>query len=337
VIILSSLISKFFRNYLQNEKGYSQNTLESYSQCIQMLLSFCRTEKKINIDTIDLADFSQELILEFLTYLETIRGNSANTRNQRLAIIKSFFRYAASQQPCFLEVSQKVCAIGTKRIEQKIIKSLSLEEVIAIINMPDTSAKAGARDHFLLSLLYHTGARVQELCDIKIGDVVTEGLPQLQLTGKGKKVRIIPLQEETVSAMKHYMEFRVGAKDDEYLLLNARNAPITRSGVTYLIKKYTKQAAIECTSLEGCRITPHVFRHTNALHLIQSGVDVLIVKEWLGHKSLKTTMQYININIDMKRKALELFPAPISSSANQKPVWQEPDIIILLKKYSSVM
>ena len=119
---LSSLILKFFRHYLNNEKGCSKNTLESYSKCIQMLLNFCRTEKKMNIDTIDLTDFSQDLILEFLDYLEKVRGNGANTRNQRLAIIKSFFRYAANQQPSFLDTSQKVCAIGTKKLRVSLLK-----------------------------------------------------------------------------------------------------------------------------------------------------------------------------------------------------------------------
>jgi site-specific recombinase XerD len=289
----------------------------------------------MNIDTIDLTDFSQDLILDFLDYLEKVRGNSANTRNQRLAVIKSFFRYVASQEPSFLDTCQNVCAISTKKHARKLIKSLNIEEIKAIINMPDTSAEAGARDHFLLSLLYHTGARVQELCDLKIGDIVTEKIPQVELTGKGKKTRVIPLQKETVSAMKHYMNFREGAKEDEHLFLNSDKAPISRFGVTYIIKKHSKQAVLECPSLEGICITPHIFRHTNALHLIQSGVDVLIVKEWLGHRSLKTTMTYINIDTEMKRKALELFPSPISSSANQKPAWKEPRIMTLLKSCCS--
>ena len=218
-----------------------------------------------------------------------------------------------------------------KKVARKLIKSLNIEEIKAIINTPDTNTETGARDHFMLSLLYHTGARVQELCDIKIADVATGELPQVELTGKGKKKRIIPLQKETVSAMKHYLSFRDDSKTGEHLFLNSCKHPITRFGVTYIIKKHTKQAVTECPSLEKTSITPHIFRHTNALHLIQSGVDVLIVKEWLGHENLKTTMQYLSIDIEMKRKALTLFPAPVSDSANQKPIWKEPMIMTLLK------
>jgi len=332
---LGSIISKFFRNFLQNEKGCGKNTMESYCQGIQMLLNFCSNQKKMDIDTIDLTDFSQDIILDFLDYLENVRGNSTNTRNQRLSIIKSFFRYAASQQPTFLDISQKICAISKKKADAAIIKSLSIAEVKAIINAPDTSTEAGARDHFMLSFLYHTGARVQELCDIKISDITSGEFPQVKLTGKGNKTRFVPVQKETISAMTHYMCFRVNAKADEHFFLNSRKAPITRFGVTYIVKKYTKQAAKECSSLKNCNITPHVFRHTNALHLIQSGTDVLVLQDWLGHKWLATTMKYIKINIEMKRKALEQFPAPISSSANQKPVWQEPKIMALLKSCCS--
>jgi integrase/recombinase XerD len=302
-----------------------------------LLLNFCDTVKKIKLEKISLADFNVDLILDFLDFLENERANAVSSRNQRLAILKCFFRYLASQQPCFLDTCQKVSAIANKKAALKVIESLSKDEVKTIITIPNIATEAGARDQFLLSLLYNTGARVQEICDLKVGDIDTEGLPQVRLTGKGKKQRIIPLWQETLEAMRHYLSFRENTQGDEHLILNARKLPITRFGINYIIKKYTELAMGECPSLDGKNVTPHTFRHTNALHLIQSGVDVLIVKEWLSHKDLKTTIQYVNIDIEMKRKGLALCPAPIASSANQKPTWKEPGIIKLLKSFCCVM
>jgi site-specific recombinase XerD len=331
---LGLIVVKFFRNHLTNEKGLSANSIASYSDCLQLFLNFCSTELQVKIDALSLASFSETIVLNFLDYLEKKRGNSAKTRNQRLAVMKCFFRFVAGQQVSFLETCQKVCAISTKKTEHKIIQSLSQSEVKAILEVPDRNTARGARDHLLLLLLYNTGARVQELCDLKIGDINMKKPLQVQLTGKGKKQRITPLWEKTTEAVKHYLSFRENSGAQEHLFLNARGGGITRFGVTYIIKKYVKKAAAECSTLNDKNISPHTFRHTTALHLIQAGVDILTVKEWLGHKDIKTTMDYLEIGMEMKRQALELCPASFLGTTKAEAEWTKPSVLRFLQDLS---
>ena len=327
---LASLIVKFFQHYLPNEKGSSVNTIASYRDCLQLLLRFCYTERNIEIENISLSDLNTEVVLAFLKFLEDKRGNSANTRNQRLAVIKCLFRYMAREQADFLDTCQKVCAISTKKTDSKVIQSMSKDEVKSIVSMPNTGTMAGARDQAMLLFMHNTGARVQEVCDLKIGDITLEDA-QVLLTGKGKKQRVNPLWDESLKAIRHYLSFREEAKQGESLFLNNKGIHLTRFGVGYIVNKYVKQAALECTTLEQRNITPHIFRHTTALHLIQSGVDIVTVQHWLGHKSIKTTMNYVEIDIEIKRKALELYPAPISSSASQETEWKKPSVMKFLQ------
>lgn len=337
MITLGSLIVNFFRNFLVKQKGCSQNTIGSYSDCIRLLLCYACERFEVTVEKLDLEQLNDQLILDFLDYLEQERGNKANTRNQRLAVIKTFFRFLASQDPILTEVCERVCAISAKKTEHKVIVTLEQDEVKQIISVIDDATLLGARDKALFTFLYNTGARVQEAVDLNLSELRIEKPLQVVLTGKGRKQRIVPLYEETVSAIQRYLKLRRQAGiESEALFLNALGQRITRFGIGTIVSKHATQAARSCPSLQRKKVTPHIYRHTIALHLIQSGADISVVKEWLGHADLKTTSLYVTINIEMMRKALEACPPPAvpQTDGADKPIWHDHGILHFLEDLS---
>lgn len=336
---LGTLIVSFFRNYLANQKGYSANTIASYSDSIRLLLSYSCQRHGVSFDKMNLESITEELILDFLDHLEQERENAPTTRNQRLGAIKTFFRFLALQEPTATAVCERVCAISVKKTEHKVIGTLDDNETKAILNAAQSNAETltGARDQALLLMLYNTGARVQELVDANAADVRLEAPGQVCLTGKGKKQRVVPLYEETTKAIRHYFALRKAAGIElDALFVNARGKRITRFGIGHIVSLYAGLAGKSCPSIEKVNVTPHTFRHTIALHLIQSGVDISVVKEWLGHADIKTTSLYFDINIEMKRKALEACPPPVASLTPeaQTPRWHNPAVLAFLESLS---
>jgi integrase/recombinase XerD len=337
---LGALIVSFFRTYLANQKGYTANTIASYSDCIRLLLSYSCQRLDVSFDKLGLEMVSDQLILDFLDHLEASRGNATTTRNQRLGAIKTFFRFLALQEPTTTAVCERVCAISAKKTEHKVLATLENTEVETILAATQTSTDTlqGARDHALLLMLYNTGARVQELVGANVCDVRMEAPVQVCLTGKGRKQRVVPLYDETIHAIQHYLKLRKGTGlDHQALFTNARGARITRFGIGHIVSKYAALAARSDPCLSGKTITPHTYRHTIALHLIQSGVDITVVKAWLGHADIKTTSLYIDINTEMKRKALEACPPPPSAAQTpetEKPLWHNPTVLQFLQSLS---
>jgi len=333
-----NLIVNFFRNYLSKQKGYSPNTIASYSDCIKLLLAYCCKLLTLSFDKLDLDMINDELILNFLDHLEQERANKANSRNQRLAVIKTFYRFLASQDPTLTELCEKICAISVKKTEHKTINPLQEHEMDAIFDAVDMNTSQALRDNALLLCLHHTGARVQELVDLNLDHLNLEVPRQVIITGKGKKQRIVPLLKETVDAIKSYIEFRQKQNiKNEALFLNAKGMRITRFGILYTIQKYAKIAAQSCSSLKNKTVTPHIFRHTNALNLIQAGVDISVAKELLGHTDIKTTSLYVNIDLDMKRKALEkCTPSFLNNNKNCKPKWKNDTVDTFLQNLSKM-
>ena len=334
---LGSLLVTFFRNYLADQKGYSKNTIGSYSDCIRLLLCYACKHLGVSLDKFSIEMLSQELILNFLDYLEQERGNGPNTRNQRLGAIKTFSRFLALQEPTLTLACERICAISAKKVQHTVVATLDDNEVRGILGETETDTLLGARDQALLSMLYNTAARAQELVDLDLPDLRLEAPFQVLLTGKGRKERIVPLYEETVVAIKHYMDLRQQARiKHEALFLNNRGNRITRFGIGYVVGKHAGRAARECPSLPDKKVTPHTFRHTCALHLIQSGADISVVKDYLGHADVRTTHLYVDINVEMKRKALEACPPPYAPRTNQaqKPSWLDPRVMTFLKDLS---
>jgi site-specific recombinase XerD len=337
MITLGSLIVSFFSNYLAKQKGCRENTICSYSDCIRLLLSYACEKLSVTFDKLDLELLTDLLILDFLDHLEQRRGNKAKTRNHRLAVIKTFFRFLALHDPKLTAVCERVCAISPKNTEHKVIATLEKTEVVQILAGTQSDTLLGARDQALLTMLYNTGARAQELADLDVSDVRMDKPLQVLLTGKGRRQRVVPLYEESVTAIKHYLKLREREGiTSSALFVNVNGVRITRFGIAYIISKYAALAAHRLPSLWKKRVTPHTYRHTTALHLIQSGCDISVVKEWLGHADLKTTSLYLEIDIDMKRKALEACPSPASCQTKNpvQPIWGTPDILSFLQGLS---
>lgn len=328
---LGTSTKAFFRDYLQNERNYSPHTISSYSDCLRLLFKFWSHKSRRDIDIISMDDITYEFISDFIEYLSSERGSCANTCNQRLAIIKAFCRYLARNNPEYLRECERICAIRKKEVPHKIIEGLSEKEVNLIIKMPETTKLSGARDHALLLFMYNTGARAQEIVDLKIGDISRNNSPQALITGKGRKQRVVPLWDETIQAITRYLTARGSSLENknESVFLNAKGDAISRFGIGYLVDKYTSQAALQHAELADKHITPHTFRHTTALSLIRSGSDIVVVKEWLGHADIKTTMLYLEIDLKMRKEILENFPAPVSST-QQDAVWKQPTILAFL-------
>jgi len=332
---LSYLITHFFRSYLTNERGVSKNTIESYSDTLRVLITHQCEKRNKHPEELEIHMLDTESILEFLDYLERDRGNGASTRNQRLAALKSFFHYAARENPKLMLQNEQIQAVRSKKTDHKPPPSLTTEQVHALIDGIDTSTRIGLRDKALIQLLYNTGARVQEIADLKFSDLHAQAPLTITLTGKGRKTRTLPLWSQTLEHIQAYLQSREHAGiQSDHLFLNNKGEPITRFGIGRRIALHAKHAEKECPSLKELNITPHLFRHSTALHLIETGNDITIVKEWLGHASIKTTSQYIEVSIARKRNALEKLPAPGSSDPVEKPEWKEPDILDFLTSLS---
>lgn len=333
---MGTLVMKFFHNYLANERGVSGNTLLSYSDCVRLLLDYAAGRLCLSPDKLSFDGISDQLILDFLDHIEAKRGNVAATRNQRLAAIKTFFRFLARHEPTMLAACERVCAIRAKNVPHKVMETLNHQEVQAVFKGLDADTVHNARDRALLSLLYNTGARVQELVDLDVGNLRMDAPHHVKLLGKGRKERIVPLHEETVEDLRRYLDMRVDAGiSDKAVFLNEKGARLTRFGVSHIIKERVSDAAKHESSLADRKITPHTFRHTTALHLIQSGIDITVVKEWLGHTDVKTTSLYVEIDIEMKRKALDAFPPPVQpGTAYERPNWRKPGVMSFLHNLS---
>ncbi len=332
---LGHLIVSFFRSHLANHRGCSPNTIASYSDCIRLLLHYVCEQRQLPIDELSLEEITDERILGFLDHLEQVRGNSAVSRNQRLGAIKSFYRFLALQEPLLLPVCERVCAIRAKKTAHKLIPSLGTEQTQAILQAPDPGTAQGCRDRALLLMLHNTGARVQELCDLSVASLRLEKPAQVVLTGKGRKQRIVPLWPETVQALEQSILTRPqGHLRDQPLFLNLHGKPLSRFGVGYLVHRYTALAARRCPSLRTANVTPHTFRHTTALNLVQSSADIVTVRDWLGHADIKTTALYVQIDLETKRRALDQCPAPSLNPGTPKPEWTQPPILKFLAQLS---
>ena len=331
----SYLVSTFFTSHLAAERGLSPNTIASYSDCMRLLVIYTCERFAIEVEAIDMRMLDPDLILEFLDHLEKTRNNGPVTRNQRLAAIKAFFHFLARYVPELMLQNERIQTIKPKQTDHRPPPSLTLEEVAALIATPDPKTLCGARDKALLQIMYNTGARVQELANLTADDLRFENPPAVTLTGKGRKTRVIPLWQETISVLAHYLQVRKEAEiDSPHVFLNINDEPLTRFGIGRRLDKYVKIAAARCPSLQGRRVTPHVFRHTTALHLIESGNDITIVKDWLGHADIKTTSQYVEVSVERKRKALEKMPPPDGGRPPEMPQWKQPDLMKFLTKCS---
>ena len=332
-ITFSYLVTTFFTTHLGAELGLSPHTVSSYSDCMKLLINYLCERLEIAPESIDIQMISPERVLDFLDYIEKERGNATTTRNQRLAAIKTFFHFLARAVPELLHANERIQAINLKRKEHHPPPSLTVAEVDAILACPDPGTLRGARDKALLQLMYNTGARAQELADITVADVRFAAPASATVTGKGRKTRIIPLWVETAEILTHYLELRkqLGI-DSAHLFLSGRGGPMTRFGIGRRVAMHAKAAIATCPSLQGRNVTPHVFRHTTALHLVEAGNDIFVVRDWLGHAHIQTSSQYVEISLERKRSALEHLPPPAGGKSPETPQWRQPALLEFLSR-----
>jgi len=327
----SRLIQDFFRSHLIERRNMSPNTISAYRDTLRMFLAFVSDRNtSSSAGTITLDDLGREAVLAFLDHLEQDRHNGVSTRNVRLAAIHAFFHFVAAEDPTALHVAQRALTIPSKRTVHRVITSLDRQEIEHILRTPDRKVPAGRRDAALLEFLYNTGARAQEVVDLNVPRLRLVAPYQVLILGKGRKERLCPLWTETSRLLSDMLRDRqVAPGDDVPLFVNAVGHRLTRFGLEHIIRTRVAQAAASLPTLAGKRITPHTFRHTTALHLLQSGVEINIVRSWLGHASIDTTHAYVEIDMEMKRKALQACQ-PVKPSG-RRPRWLEPDLLSWLE------
>ena len=329
----SKHLTAYLTSYLPGLRNSSRNTITSYVDTFRLLLKYCRDICNLSIEKMTLGDINRELICQFLAWLEKERHCSIATRNQRLAAIHSFIRYLQVEAPEKMLAYQKILNIPSKKKGKSVVNYLTTADMKLILSQPDVTTPAGRRDLVLLSVIYDTGARVQEVADLTVRDIRLEYPARVHLTGKGQKSREVPLLSNTVSLLKNYLaEQKLTTKDkfDYPLFFNRQRNKLTRAGIAYILDKHVKQAALE-SPLIPQTVTPHVLRHTKAMCLLQAGVSLIYIKDILGHVDIGTTQIYASANTEMKKAALEQLG---NISSLQVPPWEnDTDLLTWLKDY----
>lgn len=301
---LACALRDFFSNHLPLLRGMSPHTILSYRDCLALLLRFIALQQKRSVVKLDIEDLNTESVGTFLQMLETERGNSPTTRNVRLAAIHVFFRYLAGRYPEKLEHCQRILAIPFKRAQTRQVEYLEYDEIQAILDTVDRSSEDGRRDYVLLVTMFNTGARVQEILDLCWKDLQLIKPYQTRFVGKGRKERLCPLWPQTVVLLQGLRERKGCIQPDDRVFLNHRMQPLTRFGVRYLLAKYCDRAKKKMPTLVSKRLHPHSMRHSTAVHLLKSGVDIVTVSHWLGHSNINTTNRYANVDLEIKRQAI---------------------------------
>lgn len=312
-----SLLQRFFLERLMNQRNASPCTIRSYRDTFRIYLGFMRAEKKCSAAKVRFEMLNAENVLEFLSYLENARGNSLSTLNNRLAAIHSFMEYVSYQEPAYLSLIQRVMAIPFKRTETKSVNYLTLAEVEAIIGACELAGWSGRRDRVMVSLLYNTGARISELLGIRRKDL-TFNPGTIRIMGKGRKERIMPMWKATERCLSRFVA-EMERSDDSHLFMNKNGEALTRSGAKYRLDNLVETASCRCPSLRKKRVTPHVFRHTTAMHLLEAGIDLSTIAIWLGHESIETTHKYMVADLQLKERALSQIKEPQAPSFRYKP------------------
>lgn len=315
-------LTPYLNTYLPGQAGLSENTIMAYRDTFKLLLLFAESVHGLIPEKITLAIFNADFVAEFLLWLEQERGNSIATRNQRLSALRAFAKYTRSQFPEYLLESQKISDMKAKRHPVATLGHLSADAVRDILIQPDTSDRYGRRDLLLLSLMYDSGARVQEVCDLRVRDIRLQKPYTVTLTGKGKKTRVVPIMASTAGFFPEYLaENRLDRpeKMDAPLFFNHQRGRLTRAGVAYILKKHYK-AARKDKSLLPLKISPHILRHSKAMHMLQAGVNLVYIRDFLGHNHVETTEVYARADTEMRRAAIECAQIQIE---HDLPAWAD--------------
>jgi site-specific recombinase XerD len=303
--LLGAIIRDYFTDHLPRLRGASPHTIHSYRDSIVLLLRFLAAQGGKAVTQLDLVDIAPPGILAFLSYLEKERKNGVSTRNVRLSAIHAFFHFIASRNPEHLELAQRVLGIPFKRARQRVIDYLEYEEIDSILQAIDRTTTQGARDYALLATMFNTGARVQEIADLCFRDLQLDKPFQVRLFGKGRKERYCPIWPQTASVLRTFCRSRgLASQPEAHIFVNHRGAPISRFGIRHILGKCLQRARDSAPNLRKKRLHPHSVRHSTAVALLKSGVDLSTISHLLGHASPETTGRYAKVDLEMKRTAI---------------------------------
>lgn len=334
--LLGAIVRDYFTDHLPGLRGSSPHTIHSYRDSIVLLLRFLSGQRKKPVTGLDLTDLDPPGIIAFLSHLEQERHNGVYTRNVRLSAIHAFFRFVASRNPEHLDLAQRVLGIPFKRAQQRVIDYLEYEEIDSVLKAIDRTTPQGNRDYALLATMFNTGARVQEVLDLRVRDLRLDAPSQIRLMGKGNKTRLCPLWPVIGRLLRGIMAEAVASSEDpasRLLFTNARDRPLTRYGVRYLLRRYLKKAARLAPTLRDKRLHPHSLRHSTAVALLKAGVDFATISQWLGHAGLNTTMRYARADIDLKRQALsQVFPDALAPPRGGRLLIDGSDLVGWLRR-----
>lgn len=318
---LASAMESFFTDHLPQQRGMSPHTIESYRDSLKLFLLFV-SGNGADPSALTMQELTAKQVAAFLQHLESVRHNQVSTRNVRLSAIHAFFRYVGARHPEHLAQAQQILGVPFKRTVLREMQHLELTEIEAILRGIDRSSRAGLRDFALLSFMFNTGARISEVVGVQACDLRLDSPPSVCLRGKGRKERMCPLWPETARVLRLHLErSQLALHEPHNIFRNHRGHPLTRFGAGLILKKHVRQTAMCVKSLARKQIHPHSIRHSTAIHLLRSGVDLSTIANWLGHVSINTTNKYLNMDLETKRDALKK-TKPINSGKRRSSAWR---------------
>jgi site-specific recombinase XerD len=326
----------FLTIFLPKNKCYSPHTVKAYRDTLNLFRQFMLEEKKITFTNINFDRINHDVIYEFLTWLQNTRGCEASTKNHRLAALKSFLHYCAMEDPALMAIYMDVQKVRSQRVNRSRVEYMSETALKILLEQPDMNTRCGVRDRFFMILLYDTGARIQEILDLKLKDIhLNDQTPCIYLTGKGNKTRAVPLMDKTIAHLNEYRKsFHPDdhMKNDQYLfytLIKGQIGKMSDDNVSCFLKRYAKSARQVCSEVP-LRIHAHLFRHTRAMHLYQAGIPLSYIKDFLGHVSVNTTDIYASTDTTMMKAALEkIVNRDVEQTSKEVPIWQDNEEMIL--------
>jgi integrase/recombinase XerD len=320
---IAPLITGFLREHLPTERGCSPNTTESYAYAFRLLFAYASARLGVQPSQLSLEHLDAQLVLDFLSQIESKRRNTPATRNARLAAIKAFMRYVEYKVPSALAQAQQIHAIPSKRKEQPLVRHLVLEEVNALLDAPSPETRMGLRDRAMLHLCFAGGLRVSELVSLPLSGLCLQGAASIRVMGKGRRERCLPLWKETAAELRGWLSVRGEVRVPE-VFVNAQGQAMTRAGFEYVLDKHVRAAAERCPSLKGRTVSPHQLRHSCAVVMLQATGDVRKVALWLGHAEVRTTEVYLRVDPTEKLEAIESVLPP----SLRRGQFKAPDALI---------
>lgn len=303
------LLSSYFLKYVPERTGYSQNTIKSYRDTFVLLFQYQKANLDKSVAKVSFDTLTRKHIENFLVWLENEKHYSVSSINQRLAAIHAFFKYVQMENPEYIELCSSVLGITSQKVPVVPMNYLSVDAIRLLLSLPETSKPESLRELALLTLLYDSGARVQEIADLSFGDIRYIKPATVRLTGKGNKARIVPLMSQTLAVLNAYVNDYKKKKEfliTHPLFYNKNGDKLTRAGIAYILNKYVNQARNIRPDLFSGKISPHTLRHSKGMHLLEGGVNLIYIRDFLGHTSVITTEIYAKSNPEVKRKALEM-------------------------------